>query len=192
MKKENTPSRAWKELQRGTASNESYDGFAALVGASWALRRAKKSEREMTEAVERIVRIEEEIVATRTGEKSSTSEACFGETCRTSTSTAFSAQRRAAEGDGLFKCVVLYALTLVLQPLLTVVLSRRAAVLKRRGSSILRVVATTGGAMNATVPVLPVGALLVIFANVGGRAQLRTETSPRRRFGYDAFRPNMR
>ncbi len=52
MKKERFPSRAWKELQRGTGSKESYDGFAALVGGWWALRRAKKSEREMIEAVE--------------------------------------------------------------------------------------------------------------------------------------------
>lgn len=32
MKKENLPSRAWKELQRGTASKESHDGCAVVVG----------------------------------------------------------------------------------------------------------------------------------------------------------------
>jgi len=40
MKKENLPSRAWKHLERYTASNESLDGFAAVVGMWWALRRA--------------------------------------------------------------------------------------------------------------------------------------------------------
>jgi len=33
------------------------------------MRRVRRTEREMIEAVERIVRIEEEIAATRTGEK---------------------------------------------------------------------------------------------------------------------------
>jgi hypothetical protein len=56
MNKENLSSRAWKELQRGTASKESSDGFAALVGVWWSLRRAKKSEREMIEAVERAIK----------------------------------------------------------------------------------------------------------------------------------------
>jgi hypothetical protein len=122
MKKENLPAHAWKELQRGVASKESYDGFSALAGAWWALRRAKRSEREMIEAVERIVRIEEEIAATRRGEKSLTSKACFAETRRASTSTVFSAQRQAADRDGLLKYVVLYVLTLLLQPLVTAVL----------------------------------------------------------------------
>lgn len=64
MKRENLPSRARKELQRGTVSNGSHDTFAA--------------------------------------------------------------QPQAADGDGLFKYVVLYALTLLLQPLLAVVLTLAA------------------------------------------------------------------
>ena len=75
------------------------------------------------EAVARIVRIEEEIAATRTGQTSSISEACFDGGCGASTSTAFSAQRHAAAGDGLLKYVLLYAMTLVLQPVLMVVLT---------------------------------------------------------------------
>ena len=43
MKKESPPPRAWKEIQGGTASKESYDGFAALVGVWSALRRTKKA-----------------------------------------------------------------------------------------------------------------------------------------------------
>jgi hypothetical protein len=124
VKKENLPSRTWKELQRSTVSKESYDGFSALVGTWWALRQAKRSEREMIEAVERIVRIQEEIAATRTGEKSSASEADGGEPRSASTSISFFPQRQApnTDGDGLLKYVVLCALTMVLQPLLTAVL----------------------------------------------------------------------
>ena len=96
---------------------------AAVVGAWWALRRAQKGQREMIELVDRMLRTEEESAATRPDERSSTSEARFGETGGTSTSTVFAAQRRAAGGDGLFKYVVLYALTLVLQPVLAVVLT---------------------------------------------------------------------
>lgn len=39
------------------------------------------------------------------------------------TSTALSAPRQAADGGGVFKYAVLYALTLVLQPVLAVVLT---------------------------------------------------------------------
>jgi hypothetical protein len=80
----------------------------------WARRRVRRSEREMIEAVERIVRVEEEIAATRTGEKSSTSEARVGETSSAATSTASSVNRQArtTDGNGLLKYVMLYALTL--------------------------------------------------------------------------------
>jgi len=58
--------------------------------------------------------------------KSSTSEARFGKRClRRPPRPPFSAQRQAA-GGGLFKYVVLYALTLVLQPVLAVVLTLAA------------------------------------------------------------------
>ena len=41
MKKENPPSRAWKELQRGMVSKESHDGFAgwSACGGPCAARR---------------------------------------------------------------------------------------------------------------------------------------------------------
>jgi hypothetical protein len=60
----------------------------------------------MIEAVEKIVRIEEEIAAARRGEKTSASGALSA-----STSTAFSAQRQPAttDRDGLLKYVVFYA-----------------------------------------------------------------------------------
>jgi len=88
-----------------------------------ALRRAQKGQREMIEAVDTMLRTEEESAATRTDERSSTSEGYFGETREASTSTDFSARRQVTDGDGLFKYVVLYALTLVLQPVLAVVLT---------------------------------------------------------------------
>jgi len=91
-----------------------------------ALRRAQKGQREMIEACERVAQVDAAVAAGRTGERSSPSEARFGETCRGSTSTVFAAQREAADGDGLFKYVVLYALTLVLQPVLAVVLTLAA------------------------------------------------------------------
>jgi hypothetical protein len=125
MKKENLPSRAWKERQRGTASKESYDVFSALVGAWWALRRVKKSEREMLEAIDRMIQLEKAIAANRTGEKSSASEANGGEPGSAPTSSPFFPQRQASNtnGDGLLKYVVLYAFTLLLQPVLTAVLT---------------------------------------------------------------------
>jgi hypothetical protein len=125
MKKENLPSRAWKERQRGTASKESYDVFSALVGAWWALRRVKKSEREMLEAVDRMIQLEKAIAANRTGEKSSASEANGGEPRSASITSPFFPQSQAADtdGNGLLKYVVLYALTLLLQPVLTAVLT---------------------------------------------------------------------
>ena len=79
----------------------------------------------MIEACERVAQVDAAVAAGRTGERSSPSEARFGETCRGSTSTVFAAQRE-ADGDGLFKYVVLYALTLVLQPVLAVVLTLAA------------------------------------------------------------------
>jgi len=91
-----------------------------------ALRRAQKGQREMIEACERVAQVDAAVAAGRTGERSSPSEARFGETCRGSTSTVFAAQREAADGDGLFKYVVLYALTLVLQPVLAAVLTLAA------------------------------------------------------------------
>jgi len=128
MKKENPPSRAWKELQRSTAPKESYDGLSALVGVWWALRCAQRSEREMIEAVEHIFQIEQAIAANRTGDKSSTSDADGGEPRSSSASSSFFPQRQRAtpDRDGLLKYVVLYVLTLVLQPLLAVVLSLAA------------------------------------------------------------------
>jgi len=58
--------------------------------------------------------------------KPSTSEARFGKRClRRPPRPPFSAQRQAA-GGGLFKYVVLYALMLVLQPVLAVVLTLAA------------------------------------------------------------------
>ena len=105
MKKENLSSRALEHLQRGTASKESHDGFAALAGVWWALRRVKRSEREMIEAVEHMIQIEEAIAANRTREKSSASETRFGKACSASPSTAFSAQRQTGttDRDGLLK-----------------------------------------------------------------------------------------
>ena len=58
MKKEKLPSRVWKHLQCATPSNESLDCFAAVVGVWWALRRAQKGQREMSEACERIAQVE--------------------------------------------------------------------------------------------------------------------------------------
>jgi len=52
--KKNLPSRALNDLQRGIASKESLDCFSALFGVWWVLRRAQRSERKMTEALERI------------------------------------------------------------------------------------------------------------------------------------------
>jgi len=128
MKKENLQSRAWKELQRGMASKESLDGFAAVVGVWWAMRRAKRSEREMIDALEHMVQLNAAVAASRTAEKSSTSEARFGEANGRSPSAASYEQDCTArnEGDGLLKYLGVYALTLVLQPLLTVVLSLAA------------------------------------------------------------------
>ena len=81
----------------------------------------------MIEACERVAQVDAAVAAGRTGEQSSTSETRFEETREASTPTAFSVRRQAADGDGVFKYVVLYALTLVLQPVLAVVLT--AAVL---------------------------------------------------------------
>mgnify|MGYP001088585844 CR=1 FL=1 len=50
--KKNLPSRALNDLQRGIASKESLDCFSALFGVWWVLRRAQRSERKMTEALE--------------------------------------------------------------------------------------------------------------------------------------------
>jgi len=126
--KRRTCSRAPGRLQRDTASKESLDCFAAVVGVWWALRRAKRSEREMIDALEHMVQLNAAVAATRTGEKSSTSEARFGEANGRSPSAASYEQDRTArsEGDGLRKYIVVYALTLVLRPLLTVVLSLAA------------------------------------------------------------------
>ena len=125
MKKENPPSRAWKELQNGMVSNESLDCFESLVGAWWALRRVKRTEREMVDALERIVQVDAAIAANRTREQPSAAEPHMGEAGSASTSMAFSAQRQGAttERDGLLKYVVLYALTLLLRPIVTFVLS---------------------------------------------------------------------
>ena len=124
MKKENLPSRAWKELQRNTASKESHDVFAAMFGVWWALRRAQKSERKMIEAFERIAETEDAIARIRRGDTSSTREARFREASSPSQLIASSVQRQAETtgGDGTGKYVVLYGLLLVLRPLLTCVL----------------------------------------------------------------------
>ena len=121
--KENLPSRTWRHLQRSTPSNESLDGFAAVVGVWWVLRRAEKGQRKMIEVCERVAQLD---AASKRSEQSSTSEARFGETDGASSSTSFPSHRQAADGDGLFKDVVLYALTLVLQPVLAVVLTLAA------------------------------------------------------------------
>jgi hypothetical protein len=125
MKMKNLPSGARNALQRGMASKESYDGFAAVVGVWWALRHAKRSEQEMIEALEHMVQVNASVAGSKTGEKSSADEARIREVCSASTSTAFSASRQAATTgrNGLLKYVMIYALTLLLQPLLTVVLS---------------------------------------------------------------------
>ena len=73
-----------------------------------------------------MVQVDAAVAASRTGEQSSTSETRFEETREASTPTAFSVRRQAADGDGVFKYVVLYALTLVLQPVLAVVLTLAA------------------------------------------------------------------
>jgi hypothetical protein len=67
-----------------------YDGFAAVVGVWWALRRAKRSEREMIDALEHMVQMNASIAASRVDEKSSADEALIREVCSASTSTAFS------------------------------------------------------------------------------------------------------
>ena len=76
----------------------------------------------MIEAVEHIFQIEQAIAANRTGDKSSTSDADGGEPRSSSASSSFFPQRQRAtpDRDGLLKYVVLYVLTLVLQPLLAV------------------------------------------------------------------------
>ena len=91
-----------------------------------ALRRAQKGQWKMIEACERVAQVDAAVAAGRTGEQSSTSETRFEETREASTPTAFSVRRQAADGDGVFKYVVLYALTLVLQPVLAVVLTLAA------------------------------------------------------------------
>jgi hypothetical protein len=128
MKKENLRSCTRKYLQQGMASNESYDVFSALVGAGWALRRAKKSEREMVKAFERIAQLDAAIAVRETGEKSPATEVDGGEPDSTTTSSPFFPQRQGATTDrgGLLRYVVLYALTLVLQPVLTAVLTLAA------------------------------------------------------------------
>jgi hypothetical protein len=82
----------------------------------------------MIDALEHMVQLNAAVAATRTGEKSSTSEARFGEANGRSPSAVSYEQDRTArsEGDGLRKYIVVYALTLVLRPLLTVVLSLAA------------------------------------------------------------------
>jgi len=124
MKKENLPSRAWKELQRNTASKESHDVFAAMFGVWWALRRAQKSERKMIEAFERIAETEKAIARIQKGDTASTSEAHVCEASSPAPLIASSVQRQAetTDGDGTGKYVVLYGLLLVLRPLLTCVL----------------------------------------------------------------------
>jgi len=124
MKKVNLSSRAWKELQRNTASKESYDCFDALVGTWWALRRAEKSERKMIQALERIAETEKAIARIQQGDTVSTNEAHFGDAGSPSPLIASSAQGQAqtTDGDGTGKYVVLYGVMLVLQPLLAMVL----------------------------------------------------------------------
>ena len=82
----------------------------------------------MIEVLEHMVQVNASIAATRAGEKSSADDARIREICSASTSTPLSAQRQVATTgrDGLLKYVVLYASTLVLRPLLTVVLSLAA------------------------------------------------------------------
>ena len=123
MKKRTCPRAHGRHLQRSTPSNESLDGFAAVVGVWWALRRAEKGQRKMIEVCERVAQLD---AASKRSEQSSTSEVRFGETDGASSSTSFPSHRQAADGDGLFKDVVLYALTLVLQPVLAVVLTLAA------------------------------------------------------------------
>ena len=124
MKKQNLPLRAWKELQRNTASKESHDVLAAMFGAWWALRRAEKSERKMIEAFERIAETEEAIARARRGETSSITQARFSEASSPPSLIASAVQRQTetTDGDGAGKYVVLYGLLLVLRPLLTCVL----------------------------------------------------------------------
>ena len=116
--------RAWKELQRNTASKESHDVFAAMFGVWWALRRAEKSERKMIQALERIAETEKAIARIQQGDTVSTNEAHFGDAGSPAPLIASSVQGQAetTDGDGTGKYVVLYGLLLVLRPLLTCVL----------------------------------------------------------------------
>jgi len=45
-------------MQRSTPSNESLDGFAAVVGVWWVLRRAEKGQRKMIEVCERVAQLD--------------------------------------------------------------------------------------------------------------------------------------
>ena len=80
----------------------------------------------MIEACERVAQVDAAVAAGRTGESHRPAKHVSGKPVGASTSTVFAAQRQAADGDGLFKYVVLYALTLVLQPVLAVVLTLAA------------------------------------------------------------------
>ena len=70
-----------------------------------------------------MLRTEEESAASRRGEKSPASEARTGEARSAPASVTSSAQGQSADGDPLPKYVVLYALTMLLHPLLTGVLT---------------------------------------------------------------------
>jgi hypothetical protein len=92
-----------------TNSNASHDFFAEPVGASWALRRAKKSEQRMLESLERMHATGETLRSDQPGAPSRPS-----------------AGRRRIR-DPLLKHVVLYGAFLVLRPLLTAVVAAAMA-----------------------------------------------------------------
>lgn len=101
------PKKRQTRVQSGTpvTSNASHDFFAALVGAWWALHRARKSERRVIESFERM---------------HATGEALWGNRPRAPSGA--SARRRKIR-DPLLKHVVLYGAFLVLRPLLAAVVA---------------------------------------------------------------------
>jgi len=88
------------------------------------MSRAEKGQRNTIEACERIAPADA-AGAGNTGESHRPAKRASGNAVRRPPRPPFSAQRQAA-GGGLLKYVVLYALTLVLQPVLAVVLTLAA------------------------------------------------------------------
>ena len=89
------------------------------------MSRAEKGQRKTIEACERIAQVDAAVLATLAkviDQRSALRETLY----EASSSTAFFCATSSRRGGGLFKYVVLYALTLVLQPVLAVVLTLAA------------------------------------------------------------------